>query len=273
MATEKPHWLSTAETADALGVTPKALRLYEARGLVRPNRTGAGWRAYGPEALARLHQIVALKGQGLSLSRIGELLHGRLCDLDAVLALQEQALRVQRAEADRALARLGTARARLQAGEALSLDDLTTLTKETVMDRKLSDEEWSELFDPLVRKHYSPEQLETLTARRQALAARSDWDQGRFHRAWGELIAEAARLQDPAGPNRGDPTTPAAADLARRWMDMVAQFDGGDPEVRAKSKAMWTEALSEPETAAKLPFSKEVWLFVAEANAARLHGG
>jgi len=76
------RYLSTAETAAALGVTPRALRLYEARGLVRPLRTDAGWRAYGPEQVARLHQILALKRLGLPLRAIGELLAGRFKALD-----------------------------------------------------------------------------------------------------------------------------------------------------------------------------------------------
>lgn len=267
---EKPRWLSTAEAAAALGVTPKALRLYEARGLVRPQRTEAGWRVYGPEALARLHQIVALKRLGLSLARIGELLQDRLDGLDAVLAVQEQALDARKAEAERALALLRAARARLSRGETLSLDDLTTLTRETTMTKPMTDQEWSEMFDPLARKHFTPEQIEALGARKRDMTQNGGWDEASFHQAWGELIAEAKRLHDPSGPNRGDATTSAAMDLAGRWMAMVERFDGGDPEIRAKSKAMWTEVLSDPVASARMPFEREVWLFVGEANAARL---
>lgn len=52
----------SAEVARRLGVSGKALRLYEARGLVRAGRTAAGWRVYGPEQIARRHPILALKG-------------------------------------------------------------------------------------------------------------------------------------------------------------------------------------------------------------------
>ena len=45
----------------SMGVSVKALRVYEAQGLVEPVRTGTGWRAYGPEQVARLHQVLALK--------------------------------------------------------------------------------------------------------------------------------------------------------------------------------------------------------------------
>ncbi|HEY8699042.1 MAG TPA: MerR family transcriptional regulator, partial [Rhizomicrobium sp.] len=62
MNAPEPHrYLSPAETAKRLGVSVKALRLYEQRGFVKPLRTRSHWRAYGPEQIARLHQVVALK--------------------------------------------------------------------------------------------------------------------------------------------------------------------------------------------------------------------
>lgn len=84
--------LSPAEAARKLGVSPKALRLYERHGLVKPLRAENGYRAYGPAEMARLHQVLALKGLGLPLSRIAALLHGQFASLDAILALQESVL-------------------------------------------------------------------------------------------------------------------------------------------------------------------------------------
>ena len=45
------HGLSASEAAERLGVSTKALRLYEQRGLVTPRRTAAGYRAYGPDEM------------------------------------------------------------------------------------------------------------------------------------------------------------------------------------------------------------------------------
>jgi DNA-binding transcriptional MerR regulator len=64
--------LSPAQTAKRFGISIKALRLYEQHGLLKPLRaangsTGAAWRVYGSDQLARLHQILALKRLGLSL--------------------------------------------------------------------------------------------------------------------------------------------------------------------------------------------------------------
>src|SRR3954470_19554934 len=89
--TLRPMNLSPTETARRFGVSIKALRLYESRGLLAPLRSGAGWRTYGPDQIARLHQILTLKRLGLSLASIGQLL-ASADTLDGVLALQDQAL-------------------------------------------------------------------------------------------------------------------------------------------------------------------------------------
>lgn len=92
LAKTEPY-LRSAEVARRLGVSGKALRLYEAHGLVRAERTAAGWRVYGPDQISRLHQVIALKSFGFSLSRIAELLGGGLPDLATFLELHEQVLR------------------------------------------------------------------------------------------------------------------------------------------------------------------------------------
>ena len=103
MLVKNATFLSPAEAAKRLGATPKALRLYEARGLVKPLRSQADWRAYGPEQMARLHQILALKRLGLSLARIAELLKPNGLKLDAVLAIPVEAMEHELVEARLAL--------------------------------------------------------------------------------------------------------------------------------------------------------------------------
>jgi len=142
--------LSPQEVAGRFGVSIKALRLYEQRGLLTPLRSEAGWRTYGPAQIARLHQVLALKRLGLSLARIGELLQGR-DDLDAVLALQEQVLARQSQSVTQSLTLLRSARAKLASGQALSIDDLANLNMETVMPT-LTDEERYKLMKPISDK-------------------------------------------------------------------------------------------------------------------------
>jgi DNA-binding transcriptional MerR regulator len=79
-------FLSPSKAAERLGISAKALRLYEQRGLVTPGRTPAGWRAYGSEEMARAAEIVALRALGLSLSQIARLLADDPQDLESALA-------------------------------------------------------------------------------------------------------------------------------------------------------------------------------------------
>lgn len=63
-----------SELAGRTGVPATTLRYYEDAGLLRADRTPAGYRSYGPEAVERLAFIGAAKNLGLSLEEIGELL-------------------------------------------------------------------------------------------------------------------------------------------------------------------------------------------------------
>lgn len=84
--------LLAAEAARRLGVSVKALRLYEQRGLLHPLRTAAGYRRYGPEDLRAAQDIVALRSLGLSLSQISEVAAGDAAATDQALALREAEL-------------------------------------------------------------------------------------------------------------------------------------------------------------------------------------
>jgi MerR family transcriptional regulator, thiopeptide resistance regulator len=244
-------YLSPAETARKLGLSIKALRLYEARGLVRPQRTKADWRVYGPDEVARLHRIVALKRLGLPLAKIGELLDDA-CALSRILDLQERVLARESLRVGQALAVVRGARAKLASGQALSIDDLATLTKETTMTGKATPDEMKAIFDPLAEKHFG-------AGERAALAQRS-FDQAEAGRAWDGLIAEARALME-----RGDPTSPAATDLARRWMAQVRLFTEGDARVNEKVMAMWKDAMADPAAAPKLPMNPALFAFVQQA--------
>ena len=63
------------ELAEALGVSSKTLRHYETVGLLPPaSRTTAGYRVFGAKAVARARLIVGLRGLGLPVEAIRELL-------------------------------------------------------------------------------------------------------------------------------------------------------------------------------------------------------
>jgi MerR family transcriptional regulator, heat shock protein HspR len=60
--------------AELAGCGVQALRLYERRGLVEPDRTAGGTRRYSQDDLARVRRITTLLGAGLNLTGVGEVL-------------------------------------------------------------------------------------------------------------------------------------------------------------------------------------------------------
>src|SRR5207247_528726 len=84
------------EFAELAGVTVRTLHHYDRLALLRPKRTGAGYRVYGIRDLERLEQIVALKFLGLPLKRIKNLLERDTRELCDVLPSQRRALEEKR---------------------------------------------------------------------------------------------------------------------------------------------------------------------------------
>ncbi len=85
-------FLSPSDVARQFGISVKALRLYEQRGLITPTRTAAGWRTYGPDAIRRVKEIVALRGLGFSLVQISRVQGGDTDGLEQALATHQTTL-------------------------------------------------------------------------------------------------------------------------------------------------------------------------------------
>ena len=63
--------LTIHEAAETTGWSPRMLRYIERVGLIEPQRSGAGYRLYGPAELQRLRTLrELLAGHGLALSDI-----------------------------------------------------------------------------------------------------------------------------------------------------------------------------------------------------------
>jgi DNA-binding transcriptional MerR regulator len=256
--------LSPAETAKRFGISIKALRLYEQHGLLQPLRaangsTGAAWRVYGSDQVARLHQILALKRLGLSLGQIGELLVGPDA-LDPILAVQERALAKDSERITRALTLIRKARAKLASGDILSIDDLAALAQETVMTNRSTAEELKELLTPFRQKHLTPQEDTSLDA------SIKEWKSGQpddaVQKSMKQLLEEARALMAS-----GDATTAAALDFARLYRATADHMKNSLPSpltaLRPKLKAMMDDAQSDPNVSQKL----EVFAFVKKALA------
>jgi DNA-binding transcriptional MerR regulator len=112
-----PH-LNPSEAARRLGISAKAQRLYERHGLLATPRTAAGWRAYGPEEMARADEIVALRKLGLSLAQVKRALKGDTDSLDLALAMHQTGLERQFHQIADTMRAVQATRATLAAGTA-----------------------------------------------------------------------------------------------------------------------------------------------------------
>ncbi|MCP1967503.1 MerR family transcriptional regulator [Bradyrhizobium elkanii] len=118
------RFLSPSEAARQLGISAKALRLYEERGLIAPGRTPAGWRACGPAEMARGAEIVALRALGLGVGEVARILNGDAVVLGRVLAAHEATLEARIRQCGDSIAKLRRLRADLGGGKMPATGDI-----------------------------------------------------------------------------------------------------------------------------------------------------
>lgn len=127
--TDPAEFLNASDAARRLGLSVKALRLYEQRGLIRPNRTASGWRAYGPGEMARAAEIAALRKLGFSMAQIARVLEGDPEGSDPALAAHQAALEVRMRDLAATIEKLRAMRGDLARGRAPKLGDLARLAE------------------------------------------------------------------------------------------------------------------------------------------------
>ena len=125
--------LDIAEVVRRTGLSSRALRYYEARGLIAPLRTASGRRLFGPSELARLHQITILKAAGLSLSQMADLLSGAEMDFGHMLNAQLKILDDDKAQIEQAQAVIHFALSRIEQGDAVDAATLCLLGCEPIL--------------------------------------------------------------------------------------------------------------------------------------------
>ena len=125
------RFLNHAEAAKQLGISPKALRLYEERGLVTPVRTAAGWRTYGPAEMARGAEVAALRGLGLSLAQVARVLSRDKASLDLALAAHQAVLEGEARRLTDLISNVRQVRADLAQDRAPTSEELARLVRTT----------------------------------------------------------------------------------------------------------------------------------------------
>jgi MerR family copper efflux transcriptional regulator len=118
---DTPDRMTIGQLAQAVHKTPRALRLYEEKGLIVPEcRSVGGFRLYGPSAVVRLGWICKLSALGLSLDDIQTLLEdiGRAERGDVAMTVLRDEYQRRLAELDAQLIRLTALRRGVEAGLA-----------------------------------------------------------------------------------------------------------------------------------------------------------
>ena len=240
---EDIRW-SVGELARASGLTVRALHHWDAIGLLAPSeRSGAGHRRYTGADVQRLYRVLALRRLGLPLAEVAEVLEREGPDL--------------RGAVERHLARV---EAELAAQGRLR-DRLTRLLEALERDGVPAGDDLIDAIEVMTmhEQYYTPEQLGQLAERRDALGPDG---MERAQRAWAELLAEVRSEMD-AGT---DPADPRAQALGARWRELVEQFTGGDPGLRASLERQYEQEGAE--AASRGMVDPEVMAYGARIQAA-----
>ena len=121
------EFLNPSEAARRLGISTKALRLYEQRGLIAPLRSTNGWRAYGGAEMSRAADIVALRALGFSLAQVARALKGDFQVLEPALAAHQAVLEGRLRELGLTVGKVRALRDDLAGGRRPTVGDLARL--------------------------------------------------------------------------------------------------------------------------------------------------
>ena len=198
------------ELARRTGLTVRTLHHYDEIGLLSAQRSEGGHRVYDETSVQRLYRIVSLRSLGFPLDAIAQALDSDGFDPRAAVEDHLRRLEAQ-IEQERRLQRL--LRALL---ERLDVDDFLTTIEELTMRER----------------YYTPDQLEQLEQRRQALGEETIRD---VEREWAEIFATLRSAMESGT----DPADPELRPLAARGRELVAMFTGGDPGIQDSLKRMW----------------------------------
>ena len=205
------------------GLSVRALHYYDEIGLLSPSRrTEAGHRLYEAGDVARLQQIKSLRHLGFGLEEIRDCLDRPGFSLQQVIELHLARLREQIELQQRLCNSLEAIAARLNLMEEVSFEETAQMITEVIS------------MSERLERYYTPDQREALEQRRRAFG------EERIRQAeaeWTELM-EQVRAEMEKGT---DPANERVQILARRWMELVQEFTGGDPGIERSVGNMWQQ--------------------------------
>ena len=242
------------DVARRTGLTSRALRFYEARGLVKPLRTYSGRRLYGRGELERIQQILALKRAGLSLAQIGRLTAHGAMDLAAIVEAQLQVIEERKAELDEAKTLLLSIKSRIDRGEPVDAETFCSLIREG--DRIMQPEDWKKVTD----RYFSEEERDHWAKH----PPEGDFDQAEYSRKWKDL-GDRVQVAIPKGPE-----SPEAQALYDEWQELLAPFKAvATPQMMAGATKLYERMDEWHGDVPQAPFTPEAFRFIQEIGRKR----
>ncbi len=251
--------LDIADVARRTGLTSRALRFYEARGLIAPLRTASGRRVFAAEDLERIHKLLALKRAGLSLTQIKSLFDGKPIDLAHLLRAQIHAIEGQARRLGEAKQHLATALSRIDRGEPLDAETLCSLIRNG--DSIMENENWKSVVD----RYFTPGEQSAFKARMNDVPG--GFDEAEYGEKWKALSTEIEAALPLASESS------AAQAFVDRWFALLKPFSAvATPGMWQGTAKMYDDMDNWPGNA-EAGFSKRVWDFIRQATQARIAAG
>src|SRR6266542_427658 len=192
------------QLAKRTGISVRTLHHYDRIGLLKPShRTESEHRLYDRDDVVRLQQIVMLRQLGFALEEIGSTLQRGDAALPRLIETHLQRLREQIERQRRLAARLEQMAERLRTDEEVSIDEFFKTIEEMTM----------------FEKYFTPEQLETLRKRGEAIGPQRMEE---VQQEWPRLIEEV-RTEMQRGT---DVSSARVQALAKRWSALIEEFTG-----------------------------------------------
>ena len=246
--------LDIRDVARRTGLTSRALRFYEARGLLKPLRTYNGRRLYGVGELERIQQILALKRAGLSLAQIGKLTSRGDLDLGTIVDAQLELIEQRKTELEEARTLLMTVKSRIGRGEPVDAATFCSLIRQG--DRIMEAKDWKEVTD----RYFSEEERDHWAQH----APQPGFDQDEYSGRWKDL-GDRVQAAIPKGPDSAE-----AQALYDEWQELLAPFKAvATPEMMAGATRLYERMDEWHGTVPQAPFTPEAFRFIQEVGRRR----
>ena len=249
------------ELAERLGVTPRAIRLYEQKGLLQPERTlENGYRNYSEEDSWRLQTISSLREIGLSILQIQTVLEnydrGDSAEVHHYLEIQRMAMVAKWVEMKYAITHIDELISRSETKHGLQLDDLFQLSEQFKQLRQHStwQDKWG--FDRLANDYDQ-------TAAQVAVGSYLTTQEYELTLTF--MMQRIAPLIDEVGLDVGTGTGNLAGRLLSCGSTMYAIDQSNEMLTRCRAK--WPHLSTKLGNALSIPYMDNQFHFVATAFA------